>query len=80
MARPAKKACSDHAYHVDRNEAQDRWDVVDQEGRIIGHSHDQGQAVSLAIQEAHQAHSRGDNVVVCVEQDNGHYSLAWSSP
>jgi hypothetical protein len=79
MAKPAIKTCSDHAYHVDHNEAQDRWDVVDQEGRVIGHCHTQGEAIDLAIREAQHTHSRGDNVVVCVEQDDGHYSLAWSS-
>lgn len=79
MAKPAQKTCADHAYHVDHNPAQDRWDVADQEGRIIGHCHDQGQAINLAIQEAQQAHSRGNDAVVCVEQADGHYALAWSS-
>ena len=75
-----RKACSEHAFHVDHNEAHDRWDVVDHEGRVIGHCHDQGEAIDLAIREAQHTHSRGDDVVVCVEQADGHYSLAWSSP
>jgi hypothetical protein len=79
MAQPAIKTCTDHAFHVDHNEAQDRWDVVDQEGKVIGHCHTQGEAIDFAIREAQQTHSRGDDVVVCVEQEDGHYSLAWSS-
>jgi hypothetical protein len=79
MAKPATKSCSDHSFHVDHNRSQDRWDVVDQEGRVIGHSHDQREAIDLAIREAQQSHSRGGDVVVCVEQVDGHYSLAWSS-
>lgn len=68
------KAGSGHAFHVDRH--GDHWDVFDQEGRVIGHRHDQGQAIELAIAEAQ--HAEG-NVVVCVQQPNGHYTLAWSS-
>jgi hypothetical protein len=79
MAKTEEKTCSDHAFHVDYNETQDRWDVVDQEGKVIGHCHAKSEAIDLAIREAQHMHSRGDDVVVCVEQDNGHYSLAWSS-
>jgi hypothetical protein len=79
MAKANAKTCSDHAIHVDHNESLDRWDVVDHEGRVIGHSHDQDAAIDLAIQDAQHTHSRGDDVVVCVEQSDGHYSLAWSS-
>ena len=75
-----RKACSEYAFHVDHNEAHDRWDVVDHEGRVIGHCHHQGEAIDLAIREAQHTHSRGDDVVVCVEQPDGHYSLAWSPP
>ena len=78
MARAAKKACSDLAIHVDQNETQDRWDVVDHEGRVIGHSHHQGEAIDMAIREAQHAHGNGDDVVVCVEQSDGHYTLAWA--
>ena len=49
MSKPAIKTCSDHAFHVDHNEAQDRWDVVDQEGKVMGHCHTQGEAIDLAI-------------------------------
>lgn len=79
MSKPAMKAGSDHAIHVDNNEKLERWDVVDHEGRVIGHCHSQGEAIDLAIQEAQHTHSRGDDVVVCVEQPDGHYALAWSS-
>jgi hypothetical protein len=78
MAQAAQKRCSDRAYHVDRNDAQDRWDVTDDEGQVIGHCHDQGAAIDLAIREAQHAHSRGDDVIVCVEQSDGHYALAWA--
>jgi hypothetical protein len=78
MAGQAQQGCSQRAYHVDHNEAQDRWDVVDESGTIIGHCHDQGEAIDLAIREAQYVHGRGDDVVVCVEQPDGHYSLAWA--
>ncbi|MBW8708463.1 MAG: hypothetical protein JF627_04235 [Alphaproteobacteria bacterium] len=69
--------CSEHAFHVDRGPG--RWDIVDSEGRIIGHRHNQGEAIDFAIQEAQHAHARGDDVVVCVEQADGHYNLAWTA-
>jgi hypothetical protein len=78
MAGVAQKACSDHAIHVDHNPGQDRWDVVDAEGRVVGHCHDLGEATDLAIREAHHIYARGDNVVVCVEQPDGGYRLAWA--
>jgi signal recognition particle GTPase len=74
------QACSQHAVHVDRNDTLDRWDVVDEEGRVIGHRPSQAEAVQLAIHEAQHAHNQGHDVVVCVEQPDGHYALAWSSP
>jgi hypothetical protein len=79
MAALAKTDSSDHAYHVDHNSAQDRWDVVDHDGRIVGHCHTSAEAIEFAIREAQHAHGRGDDVVVCVEQDDGTYKLAWSS-
>ena len=72
------ETCSEHAFHVDHNEALDRWDVVDEEGRIIGHCHDRGEAINHAVREAQHTHGRGDDVVVCVQQPDGHYSLAWA--
>ena len=80
MVKAAAKACSDHAIHVDHNEALDRWDVVDEEGGVIGHCHNQDDAIDLAIEKAKHLHGIGDDVVVCVEQSDGHYSLAWYSP
>ena len=79
MGKAAAKKCSAHAIHVDHNEALDRWDVVDQEGGVIGHCQNQDDAVDLAIEKAKHLHGRGDDAVVCVEQSDGHYSLAWSS-
>jgi len=79
-ATVAKKGCSEHAFRVDHNAAQDRWDVVDDEGRVIGHCHGQGEAIDLAIREAPHHHSQGDDVVVCIERIDGHYALAWASP
>lgn len=77
MARSAD-ACTDHALHVDHNEALDRWDVVDRDGRVTGHRDNQGDAIALAIREAQHFHGAGDEVVVCVEQPDGHYALAWA--
>ena len=50
MVKAAAKACSDHAIHVDHNEALDRWDVVDEEGGVIGHCHNQDDAIDLFLQ------------------------------
>jgi hypothetical protein len=68
------------ALHVDRNPASDRWDVVDQDGRALAHCPAQCDAVTLAIREARRRHGQGDDVVVCLEQADGHYALAWSPP
>lgn len=76
-AKPA--ACPDQAFHVDHNPALDRWDVVDQDGRVVGHRHGRSEAIDLAIREAQHAHGHGGEVVVCVEQPDGHYALAWAS-
>lgn len=78
MGALPKKGCSDRAYHVDHNTAADRWDVVDDEGRVVGHSHTVEEATHLAVREAQHSHSRGDNIVVCVEQSDGTYKLAWA--
>lgn len=79
MAAHPKKKASEFAYHVDHNKRLDRWDVVDAEGRVIGHRHELGEATHLAIREAQHAHGGGDNIVVCIEQNDGTYKLAWSS-
>jgi len=79
MAKVATNGCSDHAIHVDHNEALNRFDVVDHEGGVVGHCHNQQDAIDLAIERARHLHGTGDEVVVCVEQDDGHYTLAWSS-
>jgi hypothetical protein len=78
MAKSSGKTRTDHAYHVDRNEASDRWDVVDQDGKVIGNRHDRGEAIEFAIHQAQNIHDEND-IVVCVEQSSGHYTLAWSS-
>ncbi len=75
----AKKASYDRSYHVDWNAAHDRWDVVDDAGRVHGHCQDLAAATALAIREAHQSHGAGSDVVVCVQQKDGTYKLAWSS-
>ena len=77
MSKAALRVCSEHAFHVDHNESF-YWDVVDEEGRVIGHGHSRNEAIDLAIHEAQHAHGRGDDVVVCVQQPDGHYTLAWS--
>ena len=66
-----------HAFHVDRHD--DHWDVIDHEGRVLGHRPGQAEAIQFAIHEAQHLHGQGDDVVVCVEQPDGHYRMAWSS-
>lgn len=78
MAASAKPK-THHAYHVGHNPSLDWWEVVDQEGRIIGHSHDEAPAITLAIREAQHAQGRGGDVIVCVERPDGSFRLAWSS-
>ncbi|HVZ27797.1 MAG TPA: hypothetical protein VG798_04000 [Rhizomicrobium sp.] len=68
-----------HAYHVGHKSSLDWWDVVDEDGRIIAHSHDEAAAIDLAIREARHAHGRGEDVIVCAEQPDGSFRLAWSS-
>lgn len=79
MTAVSKKTPPEHAYHVDHNTALDRWDVVDHAGRVIGHRYDVSDATYLAIREAQHAHFGGGNVVVCVEQADETYKLAWAS-
>ncbi len=79
VAADSAKGCSDHAFHVDYNKALDRWDVVDDDGRVVGHCHHIGEATDLAIREAQHANGHGHNVMVCVEQSDGSYNLAWSA-
>jgi hypothetical protein len=67
------------AFHIDRNAKLDRWDVIDDDGRIHGHAHDLGHAIDLAVQQAHNDHAAGHDVMVCVEQEDGTYTMAWSS-
>ena len=70
--------CAQRAIHVDHDKARDRYDVVTEDGQVLGHHHDLCAAIEAAIEEAQSAHGRGEDVVVCVEQPDGHYSLAWS--
>lgn len=79
MAKPATKTCVNATFHVNHDEKYDRWAVIDHEGRVIGHSHNQGEAVDLAIREAQHLHAQGDDVFVCVEQPDGHHAIAWSA-
>jgi hypothetical protein len=79
---PSQEPCRTgfaRSYHVDWNGAQDRWDVVDDDGRVHGHCHNLEEATDLAIREAHHDHAAGKDVIVCVEQEDGGYTMAWSS-
>lgn len=67
------------AYHVDWDATRDRWDVIDDDGRVLGHGQGLRHAKELAIREAHNDHAAGREVVVCVQQDDGTYTMAWSS-
>jgi hypothetical protein len=68
-----------HAYHIDWDAARDRWDIINDDGRVLGHAHDLDQARDLAIREAQYDHAAGRDVIVCVQQDDGTYAMAWSS-
>lgn len=78
MARSPARA--QHALHVDRDRASGHWDVVDQDGHVIAHAPHQDDAVTWAVREAQRRHGHGGDVVVCLEQADGHYTLAWASP
>lgn len=69
----------ERAYHVDWNEASDVWDVLDEEGRILGHCADEAEATDIAIRQAHQDHGAGDDVIVCVQERDGGYRVVWTS-
>jgi hypothetical protein len=69
----------ERTYHIDRNAKLDRWDVIDDDGRVYGHAHDVRHATDLAVQQAHNDHAGGHDVIVCVEQEDGTYTMAWSS-
>jgi len=75
----AKRFCPEHALHVDWNEKLDRWEVVDEEGRAIGHCPDASEAIAFAVREAQRAHCKGDDVLVCVQQPDGAHAVVWSS-
>lgn len=79
MVARAKRKSAEFAYHVDHDKKLKRWDIVDDVGRIIGHRHEIGEAIQFAIRDAQHAHGQGDSVVVCVEQKDGTYKMAWSS-
>ena len=76
MSQPS--AC-DHGFHVDRNAAQGGWDVVDEDGKLLAHRHDQTEAIGFAIREAQHSHAAGKTSMVCVQQPDGAYTLAWTS-
>ena len=77
-SRKSQTRC-ERAYHVDWNETADVWDVLDEEGRILGHSGDETEATDIAVRQAHQDHGAGDDVTVCVQEKDGGYRVAWSS-
>jgi len=77
-AQPCKPGY-ERAYHIGHNAKLDRWDVIDDDGGAHGHAHDLRHATDLAIQLAHGDHSAGHDVIICVEQEDGTYAMAWSS-
>lgn len=79
VKHPACRPGYEHAYHVDWNKPHDRWDVVDDDGRVHGHCHNLREATDLAIREAHHDHAAGTDVIVCVQQEDGTYTMAWAS-
>jgi hypothetical protein len=48
-AESVSETCSRHAFHVDHNPALERWDIVDEVGRVIGHRDDRGKASPLLL-------------------------------
>ena len=79
MQKPAYRACTEATFHVVFDKARNLWDVIDHDGRVVGHCHDQSEAVHLAIRQAQHVHGFGDDVLVCVQQPDGQYTVAWSS-
>jgi hypothetical protein len=77
-AEPCKPSY-DRAYHIDWNTTLDRWDVIDDDGWVHGHSRDLHHGTNLAIQKAHNDHGAGRDVIVCVQQEDGTCTMTWPS-
>jgi hypothetical protein len=67
-------------YHIDWDATLELWDVLNDEGELLGSSHELSPVLDLAIRSAERDHGDGLNALVCVQQPGGGYGLAWSSP
>lgn len=74
-----RSPCAGRSFHVDWDDRQGRWDVVDEDGRVIGHRTSRDDAIAFAVEQAQQVHGQGEPAAVCVEQKDGNYRLAWSA-
>ena len=76
-----KRAALQHqrTYHVDRNEAVDRWEVCNDDGRQLMNCHDKHAAIAYAVRQAMHDHAEGYDVLVCVERPDGSHEIAWAS-
>ena len=89
VSKPARKAgpagkskstAHDRIYQVCWSESRDRFEVHDDGGQIHGFSRDKHAAIEAAMREAGMAHGRGESAIVCVEQDDGHFTIACAYP
>jgi hypothetical protein len=64
---------------VDWDDLHQQWDVLADDGRHIGHCSNQNQAIDLAICEAIHDHGLGKKMIVCVQEKDGSYRVAWAS-
>lgn len=76
--REMAKKDHDRAYHVVAHD--DCWWVENDTGESRHSSRDEHDAVRWALDAAHHDHARGLDVIVCVEQPDGSFKLAWQSP
>lgn len=75
---PAPSRAHDRMYHVSRD--GQRWTVDSDEGRTAHFASDRHMAIGMAIRTAQQDHADGLDVIVCVEQPDGAFAVAWTSP
>ena len=74
----AQKRSHDREYHVVLH--GQRWWVEDDAGAGLHASADPDDATHWAIQAAQHDHARGLDAIVCVEQPDGSWRMAWHSP
>jgi NAD/NADP transhydrogenase alpha subunit len=78
MSGSGSSKAHDRMYHVSHD--GQRWTVDSDEGRTAHFASDRHVAIGLAIRTAQHDHADGLDVIVCVEQPDGSFVEAWSSP